>query len=227
MALDRAQLVTSPDGNAAIPGYVGGVKAGQNVTIDPDGTINAFGGPGTGDILLLDNIAGQFDGVRTVFGLTYQGAPIENSETADRILLNLGGILQNPGEAYSVADSVCTFSEAPRAGMSFSARVFKSATPGFQVGAIETIVLLDNISSQFNGTTNTFQLRVNGTPVSSDISSLNYFLSVGGVLQNPIAAYTISGSNVVFTEAPLANAEFSGRLFTLTTFQSQLALNNP
>jgi hypothetical protein len=111
--------------------------------------------------------------------------------------------------------------------MSFSARVFKSATPGFQVGAIETIVLLDNISSQFNGTTNTFQLRVNGTPVSSDISSLNYFLSVGGVLQNPIAAYTISGSNVVFTEAPLANAEFSGRLFTLTTFQSQLALNNP
>lgn len=222
MPLDKAQLVTSPDGSASIPGYVGGVKAGQNITIDANGVISAFGGPGTGDIILLDNISGQFDGTRTTFGLTYQGAPIANTETAERIILNLGGILQSPGESYSVADSVVTFSDPPRAGISFSARAFKSATPGFQVGAIESLVLLDNISGQFNGSQNTFQLRVSGTPVSPDISSLNFLISVGGVLQNPISAYTISGSNIVFSEAPLSGAEFSGRLFTLTTFQSQL-----
>jgi hypothetical protein len=227
MAIDKAQLMTAPDGEQAILGYVGAVKAGTNITIDPDGTINAYGGPGTGDIIILDNISGQFDGTRTTFGLTYQGVPIPNTETAARIMLNLGGILQAPDESYTVVDSVCTFSAAPAAGISFSARAFKSATPGFQVGAIEGIQILDDISAQFNGANNNFELRVGGQPVSPDISSLNFFLSVGGVLQNPISSYTIAGSNVVFSEAPLGGAEFSGRLFTLTTLQSQAALLNP
>lgn len=223
MPIDKAQLVTAPDGDQSIPGYIGAVKAGTNITIDPDGTINAYGGPGTGDIILLDNISGQFDGTRTSFGLTYQGVPISNEETAVRIMLNLGGILQAPDESYTVVDSICTFASPPAAGLTFSARGFKSATPNFQVGAIEGIQILDDISAQFNGATNSFELKVGGVPVSPDISSLNFFLSVGGVLQNPISAYTISGSNVVFSEAPLGGAEFSGRLFTLTTLESQAA----
>jgi hypothetical protein len=43
MALNKAQLMEVPGG----PGVIGAVKAGTNITISPDGTINAAGGSAT------------------------------------------------------------------------------------------------------------------------------------------------------------------------------------
>jgi hypothetical protein len=68
---------------------------------------------------------------------------------------------------------------------------------------------LDNISSSFNGSSTSFGLAVSGTayyPVSANTLGIY----VGGVAQEPIFAYSVSGSNIVFTEAPASGLTFWG-----------------
>jgi hypothetical protein len=68
---------------------------------------------------------------------------------------------------------------------------------------------LDNISSSFNGSSTSFGLAVSGTayyPVSANTLGIY----VGGVAQEPISSYSVSGSNIVFTEAPASGLTFWG-----------------
>jgi len=70
-------------------------------------------------------------------------------------------------------------------------------------------VKLDNISASFNGSSTSFGLAVSGTayyPVSSNTLGIY----VGGVAQEPISSYSVSGSNIVFTEAPASGLTFWG-----------------
>jgi hypothetical protein len=68
---------------------------------------------------------------------------------------------------------------------------------------------LDSISSSFNGSSTSFGLAVSGTayyPVSANTLGIY----VGGVAQEPISSYSVSGSNIVFTEAPASGLTFWG-----------------
>jgi hypothetical protein len=68
---------------------------------------------------------------------------------------------------------------------------------------------LDSISSSFNGSSTSFGLSVSGTayyPVSANTLGIY----VGGVAQEPISSYSVSGSNIVFTEAPASGLTFWG-----------------
>jgi hypothetical protein len=68
---------------------------------------------------------------------------------------------------------------------------------------------LDSISSSFNGSSTSFGLAVSGTayyPVSANTLGIY----VGGVRQEPISSYSVSGSNIVFTEAPSSGLTFWG-----------------
>ena len=68
---------------------------------------------------------------------------------------------------------------------------------------------VDDISSSFNGSTTTFNLKVGGQDVNPE--SVNSILvSVGGVLQNPGTDYTINAATIVFTTAPASGLEFWG-----------------
>ncbi len=68
---------------------------------------------------------------------------------------------------------------------------------------------LDNISSSFNGVTTSFPLAVS-TVAQSPGTAQNILISISGVLQEPQTAYTVSGSNIIFSEAPLATDTFFG-----------------
>jgi hypothetical protein len=70
---------------------------------------------------------------------------------------------------------------------------------------------LDNISSSFNGVTTSFALTVGGAAVSP-VTTNQLLISVGGVMQNPTNDFYISGSNIVFTDAPVAGLTFFGYL---------------
>ena len=72
---------------------------------------------------------------------------------------------------------------------------------------------IDNISSDFNGSTTTFNLRHNSSTISIS-SALDVTISVGGVLQEPETAYTVNptASTITFTEAPPSGASFFGIL---------------
>ena len=66
---------------------------------------------------------------------------------------------------------------------------------------------LDSISSQFNGSTTTFNLTVGGEAFYPD-NPYTLLVSLGGVIQEPIASFTIVENQINFASAPRAGADF-------------------
>ena len=70
--------------------------------------------------------------------------------------------------------------------------------------------ILDDISGSFTGSTaGPFNLTVSGTAVSPETEA-SVIISVSGVVQQPISAFTISGSQITFTENPASSDTFFG-----------------
>lgn len=104
----------------------------------------------------LDDISGSFDGIETSFPMTYGSAQIR-PESSEAVRLNLGGVIQDPANDYSVSGSNLIFSTAPASGLTFSAISLGSS---YNVVEIETQIG----SEDDNSTDATFYpLFVNGT----------------------------------------------------------------
>jgi hypothetical protein len=187
-----------------VDGNIGGVKAGNNITIASDGTISAPGGQGaTGAFVILDNLTPLFNGVRTQFPATVNGA-LQTITTPANLFIVLGGILQPSPSTFTVINNEeIRFTSPPPTGASFSGRLFVPNGQSFQQ--------LDDISGQFNGVTVSFGLRVGGQ-INTPASAATLFVGVGGILQTPNQAYTLNGSNIVFSSAPPAGATFNGQV---------------
>ena len=70
--------------------------------------------------------------------------------------------------------------------------------------------ILDDISSSFTGSTaGPFNLTVSGTAVSPETEA-SVIISVSGVVQQPVSAFTISGSQITFTGNPASSDTFFG-----------------
>lgn len=79
----------------------------------------------------------------------------------------------------------------------------------YSASSTSQIKILDDISSSFNGVTQSFPITSSGfsfTPLNN--ASLR--ISLGGVIQAPGTDYSIFGANLVFTTAPAAGLSFSG-----------------
>lgn len=70
---------------------------------------------------------------------------------------------------------------------------------------------LDNISSSFNNVATTFSLTVSSVAKFPGTAQ-NLIISLDGVIQEPGVAYTVSSSNITFTEAPITGTQFFGVL---------------
>lgn len=68
---------------------------------------------------------------------------------------------------------------------------------------------LDTIAASFNGSTTSFSLTSGGAAVSPGLTT-NLIISLGGIIQEPNTAYTVSGSVISFTAAPPAGTSFWG-----------------
>ena len=71
--------------------------------------------PTIGTQRLLDSIESQFNGTLTTFDLRYGGVPTYPTLSAG-LLVSIGGVLQEPSEAYYVSSDKIVLSEAPVAG---------------------------------------------------------------------------------------------------------------
>jgi hypothetical protein len=69
--------------------------------------------------------------------------------------------------------------------------------------------ILDDISGSFNGSTTSFALTVGSAALTVGLPE-TLLIAVDGVIQEAGSAYTISGSNIVFTAAPQESATFWG-----------------
>ena len=67
--------------------------------------------------------------------------------------------------------------------------------------------LCDDIAGSFNGSTTGFSLAVSSSAIIPG-TARNLLLSLGGVIQKPDTDYTVSGSNLTFTTAPVAGTTF-------------------
>ena len=70
-----------------------------------------------------------------------------------------------------------------------------------------TFLKLDDISSQFNTSTTTFNLTLGGEAFFAG-NPYSLLVSLGGVIQEPIASFTILESQINFASAPRAGANF-------------------
>ena len=70
-------------------------------------------------------------------------------------------------------------------------------------------ILIDDISGSFNNTLTSFTLQSGGVNVIPT-NEQSCIISISGVVQYPNDAYTISGSTITFTSAPLSSDSFSG-----------------
>ena len=66
---------------------------------------------------------------------------------------------------------------------------------------------LDDIASQFDGSTSTFNLTLGGQAFFAE-NPYSLLVSIGGVIQEPISAFTINQNQINFASAPTAGADF-------------------
>ena len=66
---------------------------------------------------------------------------------------------------------------------------------------------LDDISSQFNGSTTTFNLTSGGQAFFPG-SAFSILVSIGGIIQEPNSSYEINNSQIVFAQAPIQTDNF-------------------
>lgn len=152
-----------------------------------------LGAPATGDAIttagtinvLPANLA-NIGGVKPGMGLTVDATGKMDLKPPSSLLL--GGVKQ--GQGIQIA-SDGTLSVAP--GFSF--------------------VALDNLAPKFNGVTTGFTMTVNSVPYTP-FSPNALLIFVGGVIQPPLTAFTVSGSTIIFSGPPPNNSTFYGIALT-------------
>ena len=83
--------------------------------------------------------------------------------------------------------------------------VWKSYSPA----SASNIKILDDISGSFNGVTQTFALASGGVSVLP-ANAQSLIITLGGVVQEPGTDYTVSTTNITFSDAPDAGLNFGG-----------------
>ena len=88
----------------------------------------SFSAASSNQIKVLDDISGSFTGIAFTFALTSSSVSIAPLN-AQSLIINLGGVIQDPTDDYSVTGSNIIFSTAPTSGLSFSGISLGPAIP--------------------------------------------------------------------------------------------------
>ena len=80
---------------------------------------------------------------------------------------------------------------------------------GISTTRVANIRELDDISSGFDGSETAFTMAVGGSGVSP-VTSQQMLISLGGVMQNPNQDFSVAGTKLTFTTAPISGLSFFG-----------------
>ena len=94
-----------------------------------DGTVwKSYSPASASNIKILDDLQGSFNGSLQTFALTSNGVSVLPAN-AQSLIINLGGVVQEPGTDYTVSTTNITFTTAPEAALSFSGISLGPAVP--------------------------------------------------------------------------------------------------
>ena len=94
-----------------------------------DGVVwQSYSPSSSGNIKVLDDISGSFNGIGQTFALTSGGVEVIPLNVG-QVVINLGGVVQSPSIDYTVSNSNITFTTPPGGGLSFSGILLGSAIP--------------------------------------------------------------------------------------------------
>lgn len=86
-----------------------------------DGVVwKSYSAASASNIRSIDDISSSFNGTTTIFALTSGGVSV-SPVTDNQLIVNLGGVIQDPVDDYNILGSSIQFTTAPAAGLSFSA----------------------------------------------------------------------------------------------------------
>ena len=94
-----------------------------------DGVVwQSYSDSSLGQIKVLDDISGSFNGSTQTFALTSNSTAVMPAN-AQQVRVFLGGVVQDPANDYTVSGSNITFTTPPAGALSFSGIVFGTAVP--------------------------------------------------------------------------------------------------
>ena len=94
-----------------------------------DGVVwQSYSDSSLGQIKVLDDISGSFNGSTQTFALTSNSTAVTPAN-AQQVRVVLGGVVQDPANDYTVSSSNITFTTPPAGALSFSGIVFGIAVP--------------------------------------------------------------------------------------------------
>ena len=190
------------------------------------------------------SLSPAFDGVASSFTI----GPAIPSLTNLNSFVFLGGVEQNPDglnqsfSAYSIslsptfsASNLTFIGGSPATGTTLDFRGILSGSRYRNAGVSTVFVSsTDSITSFFNGIRETFPLEIDGVPLDpTKVNAQNMFVSLGGVMQIPVAqggnppaglAYTVAVNpiskvlEITFTVAPAALTTCNIRVVTSDEF---------
>lgn len=165
-----------------------------------------------------------FDGSETRFQLRDSSGGYVSVSNALNYAISINGVIQKPNtgtpsspfEGFYITANATTgfdivFDTAPTTGSDF----FGTVSGTFIANAgTSGIKVLDDISSGFNGVDTDFTLQYSGSAYAPDFPDA-VVISLGGVVQIPTDAYSISGSTISFTAPPASSTSFHALSFEI------------
>jgi len=180
----------------------------------------------------LDDIKSSFNGVTQTFALTVSSSAVTPVK-ADQLIINIGGIAQNPGIDYTVSGSNINFTTAPDAGLDFYGVLLGGSTNLTE--AATGTVRPDSLSSGAPSWNTSGDLKVTGVTTIANTGTASTALTVSGnaritgIVTVGSSSITIDGTNneiKVGTGATLSSSGITVGIITGTFYGDGSGLDN-
>ena len=141
-----------------------------------DGVVwNSITTASTSRIKIVDDISSSFNGSLTSFPITSNSAAV-TPKNKQSIIVNLGGVIQDPTDDYSISGSTLEFTVPPISGLSFSAIILGSAYDN---------IITTNAYSEVAGISTTSQYAsvagISTTSQYASVAGISTYASTAGV----------------------------------------------
>ena len=145
-------------------------------TYEWDGVVwNSITTASTSRIKIVDDISSSFNGILTSFPITSNSAAA-TPKNRQSIIVNLGGVIQDPTDDYSISGSTLEFTVPPISGLSFSAIILGSAYDN---------IITTNAYSESAGISTTSQYAsvagISTTSQYASVAGISTYASTAGV----------------------------------------------